>query len=123
MDTSSSIDFEISFFEALIKEKPDYVDALIPLAESYTRKGLYEKGLEIDRRLARLCPKDAAVFYNLACSYALLFKREEALAAIKTALELGYRDFDHMKKDSDLEILQRDPEFVVLVERYKVRKS
>jgi len=121
MDTSSSVDFEIKFFEKLVEEKPDFVDALIPLAESYTRKGMYEKGLVIDERLTELCPDDSTVFYNLACSLALLERRDEAFKIIEKALDLGYRDFDHMRQDSDLESLQGDPSFVNLIERYKTR--
>ena len=37
------LDFEISFFERLVKKDPDFVDALIPLAEAYTRKGFTKR--------------------------------------------------------------------------------
>lgn len=115
MDDSRSIDFEISFFEKLVREKPDYIDGLIPLAEAYTKKGLYEKGLAIDKRLAALRREDPIVHYNLACSYALLAKKKDAIKALKQSLRLGYNDFDHMKKDPDLKNLHQDPEFQKLL--------
>ena len=37
------LDFEISFFGGIVRRRPDYVEALIPLAEAYTRKGLRER--------------------------------------------------------------------------------
>ena len=104
-------DFEIVFYEGVIRMRPDYVDALIPLAEAYTRKGLYQKGLEIDKRLSRLCKNDAVVHYNLACSFALVGEKEKAFLTLKRAIALGYRDFEHMRKDMDLKSLQGDPEF------------
>lgn len=108
-------DFEISFFERLVKEKPNFIDALIPLAEAYTRKGFYEKGLEIDKRLARLRKNDPVVHYNLACSFALLGKKDEAFLTLARAIEVGYNDFDHLKRDSDLISLHGDPRFQELL--------
>lgn len=105
------VDFEISFYEGLIHEKPDYVEALIPLAEAYTQKGLYQKGLLIDKRLAKLCPEDSTVFYNLACSYALTGKKSQALETLKKAISLGYDDWQHLRKDHDLKSLVGDPQF------------
>jgi len=104
-------DFELSFFERLVKNNPNFVDALIPLAEVYTRKGLYEKGLKIDKKLARLKKEDPMVHYNLACSLALVGEKDAALSVLERAVELGYHDFDHMKKDSDLKILREDSRF------------
>ena len=68
---SNDLDFEISFLEGVLKHRPNYIDALAPLAEAYTRRGFFEKGLEIDKRLAFLCQDDPVVHYNLACSYVL----------------------------------------------------
>ena len=108
---SDDLDFEISFFERLVREKPDYVDALFPLAEAYTRKGFYEKGLEIDRRLSVLRRNDPGVFYNLACSLALVGLKEDALKVLGKAIELGYADFNHLRKDPDLKTLHQEPQF------------
>lgn len=108
------LDFEIRFYEGILKKRPRYVDALMPLADAYTRKGLYEKGLEIDKRLSIICKDDPVVFYNLACSYALVGKRKEALKTVKKSVKLGYDDFKHMRRDKDLECLFGDPEFEAL---------
>ena len=110
-------DFELTFFERLVKNNPDFIDALIPLAEVYTHKGMYDKGLKIDQKLARLKKKDPTIHYNLACSLALVGEKEDALLALEHSIRLGYRDFDHMKKDSDLKILREDPRFKSLVSK------
>ena len=114
-------DFEISFFERLAKENPDFVDALIPLAESYTKKGLYDKGLQIDKRLARLRKNDPIVHYNLACSFALVGKKDEAITALRRAIRLGYSDFEHLKRDPDLKILRDDSRFVSLLAKKSIQ--
>ena len=105
------LDFEISFFERLVKKDPDFVDALIPLAEAYTRKGFHEKALAIDERLVKLRREDPIVYYNLACSYALLGRKEDAFQALEQAVKAGYEDFEHLKRDSDLKSLREDARF------------
>lgn len=109
------LDFEISFFEGIVRRRPDYVEALIPLAEAYTRKGRREDGLRIDERLSRLCKDDPIVYYNLACSLALVERVEEALKALRKAVRLGYRDYAYMRKDPDLRSLASHPEFKKIV--------
>ena len=105
------LDFEISFFGGIVRRRPDYIEALIPLAEAYTRKGLREQGLRIDQRLSRLCKDDPIVYYNLACSLALAERTEDAIQALHKAIRLGYRDFTYMKKDPDLHSLALHPTF------------
>jgi tetratricopeptide (TPR) repeat protein len=111
MKHKTNADFDISFYEGVVKRSPNYIEALIPLAEAYTRKGLFDKGLEIDRRLATLCKDDPIIYYNLGCSYALVGKNKEALKALKKAIQLGYDDFRHMRKDADLKPLHGEPAF------------
>ncbi len=101
-NNKNKMNFEIEFFEKLIEEKTDFVDVLIPLAEAYTKAGAYSKGLAVDKRLSELRPDDAIVHYNLACSFSLTGKINEAIEALKKAVELGYDDFDYMDIDQDL---------------------
>lgn len=115
----STLDFEILFYERLVREKPDFVDALIPLAEAYTKKKLYGKGLAVDERLAGLCKDDPTVHYNLACSLALVGRKKEAVGALRKALRLGYDDRAHLMSDSDLKSLHGEPEFQALVNAKK----
>ncbi len=110
-------DFELYFFERLVKDNPNFVDGLIPLAEVYTRKRMYQEGLKIDKKLARLRKLDPMIHYNLACSFALVGEKEEALIVLKHAIKLGYQDLDYMRKDSDLRSLHNDPRFKSLISR------
>ncbi len=96
------LDFELAFYEKLLGAYPDFIDVLIPLGDAYTRRGLHEKGLEIDLRLAHLRAHDPLIWYNLACSYSLLSRLDEGLDALRRAVELGYSDFEHLRRDPDL---------------------
>ncbi|MBI4971421.1 MAG: hypothetical protein HZC17_06245 [Candidatus Omnitrophica bacterium] len=104
---NEQIHFEINLFETLLTEKPHYTDALIALADLYTKVGEIKKGLLLDERLATLCPEDDTIFYNLACSYSLTGQLKKAYIAVKKAVKLGYEDFEHLAHDSDLEPLRK----------------
>jgi tetratricopeptide (TPR) repeat protein len=108
------LEFEIRFFEGVTRRDPDFIDALQILGDAYTKAGRWEKGLKVDKRLARLCPDNPLVFYNLACSYSLMSHLDEAFAALRKAVHLGYRDTKWMTKDPDLENLRKDSRFEAL---------
>ena len=121
MSSQEDLDFEISFYEQLLKKKPDFTNALIALGDAYTRKGRYKDGLEIDQRLVKLKPDDATVHYNLACSYSLLKMADPCISALRKAIHLGYHDFVFMQKDPDLEFIRKDPRFKEIFSEHKKR--
>ena len=116
------LDVRIGFIEGIVRRDPAYVDALQLLGDHYTARGRYDEGLEVDERLARLDPKNALVFYNLACSYSLTDQFDRAAAALKRAFELGYRDFNWLARDPDLRKLRKHPiyeELTEVIRRFK----
>lgn len=116
------LDVRIGFIEGIVRRDPAYVDALQLLGDHYTERGRYDEGLEVDERLARLDPKNALVFYNLACSYSLTDQFDRAAAALKRAFELGYRDFNWLARDPDLRKLRKHPiyeELTEVIRRFK----
>ena len=115
----NQLDFEIDFFEGVLKRYPDYVDVLRVLGNLLTLKGRYAEGLTLDRRLVQLRPDDALAHYNLACSYALLKRPDHALKTLRRAVELGYRDFRFMREDRDLESIRHDPRFRQLLREFE----
>lgn len=117
--TADDLDFEIEFCEGLLEKNENFLQALILLGDLYTRRGFHDKGLMVDERLAQLQPEEPIIFYNLACSYSLLNRVDEALATIKKAIALGYHDFRHLGQDRDLENLFKDTRFREYLTRLK----
>ena len=114
----SQLDFELEFFERILEHNPDFVDVLRVHGNNLTAKGHYARGLETDRRLAELRPKDPLAHYNLACTYSLLQMKDSAIVSLDTSLKLGYQDFEHMLRDPDLEHVRTDARFISLLGRY-----
>jgi tetratricopeptide (TPR) repeat protein len=118
-DKAHDVAFEITFFESVLRREPDYVDVVELLGGLYTQQGRIADGLKMDRKLVKLQPDNATAHYNLACSLALSQRKSDALRSLRRAVHLGYRDFDWMHQDPDLEELKSHPEFLTLLDQLK----
>ena len=113
--------FEIQFFESILRRNPQDSDVVEILGGLYTKEGRIDDGLKMDRKLVRLLPDNATAHYNLACSLALKKRRPEALRCLERAIDLGYRDVDWMLQDPDLDALKKHPAFIALADAMKAR--
>ncbi len=101
-------DYDIRFLEDLLARVGEAPDILTHLGYLYTQARRHRDALAVDQRLVALRPRDPIAFYNLACSYAILGKVNRGFDALKRSVSLGYRDLEHMQKDTDLENLRND---------------
>ena len=122
-DEKRNLDVEISFMEGVVRKDPDYIEALQILGDNYTKRGRFVDGLKIDEQLATLRPSDPTVLYNLACSYSLTGRAEDAVAMLERALAAGYNDFKWMSQDPDLEALRKHPHYDRVRAKIKTAKS
>ena len=53
--------------------------------------------------------------YNIACSYALLGDKEQALKWLEKSIDMGFPDLSHVQTDADLKALHDDSRFKELV--------
>ena len=82
-------------YEAAIKEFKVLTEKLMP---GYTR---------------------AACFYNIACAYLQLGNKEQGLLNLAQAIKEGFRDYEHCKKDKDLDSVRNHPLFKYLTKLLK----
>jgi tetratricopeptide (TPR) repeat protein len=115
--------FLVEFYEVVTRRQPDNLEALAEFAQALTRQGHWERGLELDRRLARILPEDPTIQYNLSCSLALTQRTLESLEALEQAIVLGYDDVDYLLDDPDLESLRRHTRFQELVRRLRLSNA
>jgi predicted esterase len=96
------------------EEGPEEEDQFAKLAnevrDAFAQKK-YDVAAEKCRKQMALVPKHPNPPYNLACALARLGKKEDALAALAKAVELGFDDADHMKVDEDLASLREEKDF------------
>jgi tetratricopeptide (TPR) repeat protein len=112
------LDFEIEFYTRILAAVPDFADALRAQACNLTTKGRLQDGLVVDEKLVAVRPTDPTAHYNLACRYALLKQRDKAITTLRKAVELGYRDFEFIQEDHDLDSIRKDPRFRKLIREF-----
>jgi tetratricopeptide (TPR) repeat protein len=113
----NEVDLDIEMCESVLSTNAEHFESLVLLGDAYTRKGEFNKGLELDLRLSRMRPDNKNIRYNLACSYALTGQVEKAVSSLRKAVDLGYNDATHLREDHDLDAIRNDPRFVSLLDR------
>lgn len=113
--------FCLEFCSSILDRRPEQFEALEMAANHYTQLGYYVDGLVLDERLATLCPDDPGVLYNIACSFALVGRVDDAILALSRAVKNGYVNHSHMAKDDDLKSLRDDERFLQLLQLMRAR--
>ncbi|NDV83094.1 transglutaminase domain-containing protein [Bacteroides sp. 51] len=79
---------------------------------------LSETELEDYRPILRMLK--ASTYYNQACTYSLLNQKKQALSAFEKAIEFGYSEYQHAKKDRDLDNIRKEKKFTLLMDKLRV---
>lgn len=66
-------------------------------------------------------PDDSGNYYDMACLYSRMGKLDEAVDALRTAFEKGYRRFPHIENDDDLDPIRSLPSFIELMDEYRLK--
>lgn len=78
--------------------------------EAITRRDL-ARSEAMFKRCVQLFPQQAVSYYNLACTYSLGERTDEAVQMLRAAFERGFVDLAHMSRDMDLDPIRRTPAF------------
>jgi Tfp pilus assembly protein PilF len=86
---------------------------------NYFYNGEYDNALKDLKMVVEINPDVPDGYYNLACYYSVTNNAEAAFANLEKAFQLGYNNYDHVEKDTDLNGIRSKPEFNKLFEKYK----
>lgn len=114
-DNNDSPEFQINFFESVLKKVPDYIEVIEILGCLYTDIGQIDNGLKMDLKAVKLMPLNPTSHYNLACSQALKGQTLKAIESLKKSIALGYDDLEWMLQDDDLISLHGHIKFEALI--------
>lgn len=70
-------------------------------------------------KIIEMDPEDPDIWYDKACLYALMGRCDDAVAALRVALEKGYRSFLHIEYDDDMDPIRDRDDFKSLIAQYK----
>jgi tetratricopeptide (TPR) repeat protein len=77
----------------------------------------YEEAIRAYYVVLKARPDDSNANYNMACACALLGKKESAISFLERAVEAGFVDFTHIRRDRDLDSLRHEERYRLLLAR------
>ena len=92
----------------------------------YARTGEFDKGLENlqnSLRMAKSNYEKSSVLYSFANYFALKEDKELAVSYLKKAIELGFRQYEHLESDSDFIKIKDYQPFMDLKNELKVKTA
>ncbi len=88
---------------------------------AYFHLGEREKAIAFQDSILVKYGDDMGNYYNAACLYSLMGEKEKSLECLRKSLELGYRNFHHIRRDRDLNNVRDTEEFKAMVEEYETK--
>ena len=105
----------LNVYPRYFMQHPDDARAHMLYANSLVRAGKIEEAKKESAKAIELNPNDPLMQYNVACFYSLLNDKKIAVEAIKNAFKAGYADYEWIKRDTDLDNIRHEPEFIELL--------
>ena len=105
-----------ALWEKIVKANPVEVRYWNQLGNAYYSGKNYANAIKAYEKVLEIggTPSSYAA-YNIACNYALLGEKEQALKWLEKALDSGFPDLMHVQSDTDLQGLRSDARFQKLV--------
>jgi adenylate cyclase len=86
-------------------------------AANFAAMGEKAKAIEWANLALRSSADEPMVYYNAACTFAVLDEHDRAVDLLERAVQLGWGDRAWILHDSDLASLREEPRFVSLLQR------
>ena len=102
-----------------IKIAPNYTIPHQSLAYIYWKKNP-KKAIRFLLNMSEKYPNDPDIFYNISCLYAKSKKKKSALRYLRYSLVKGFKNLEHIRKDSDLKCIHKDKRFKRLLKIFTI---
>lgn len=117
---SHEYDIAIREFTEAIAQYPQYVMAYNDRAAAYIRQNKFDKAKDDLNKALAINPHNPITYYNTAALYALQKQSAPALEYLDKALVLGFKDYDYLRTDPDLNNIRKNTEFRKILDRHGV---
>lgn len=108
-------DGAIATYRSLVAQDANDTAAWMGLARALHSAKRYEEAIPAFERAAQSSEQRGPAWFNIACAYALLGRREQAIDAAVRAVEAGFRTRHFFEHDDDLNAVREDPRFQALL--------
>jgi tetratricopeptide (TPR) repeat protein len=104
-------------YQKALHHHKEFREALINLSTAYMKSKMFDKAWETLQAGQKQFPKAALIDYNLACYFSLTENLEPGLSALQTAVEKGYKQFNQIENDPDLNNLRQSSNYRVWIKK------
>ncbi|MDA0691840.1 MAG: tetratricopeptide repeat protein [Nitrospinae bacterium] len=93
-------------YQKALRHNREFQETYINLSTTYFRAKKFDEALKTLQELEQINASNPLLHYNLACYYSLTNQPEASLDALKNAVGFGYKNFQEIQTDPDLESLR-----------------
>jgi serine/threonine protein kinase/Tfp pilus assembly protein PilF len=105
----------IERMDVYLSKNPDDARAHMYNAIHLAAVNRKDEAKDAGKKALELNPGDSLMMYNAACLYARLGDNKLAITTLKNAIAAGQQDFEWIKRDSDLESIRNEHEYIELM--------
>ena len=98
-------------YERALRHNEKFKEALINLSTAYMKIKFFDKALETLQAGQNQFPQEPLFDYNFACYYSLKENPGPGLLALQQALKKGFKQFEQIESDTDLNNLRQSDEY------------
>lgn len=95
----------------------------VRLGNSLLEDGQPERAMEQYSMALKKQPENRVALYNMACSYSLMNKVDQAVKWLRKAIDAGYDDAEWMANDTDLDNIREHPKFKDMLRELRVKEQ
>jgi len=105
----------LAAYPQYLLKHPDDARAHLLYAIVLARNGNLKKAKSEADTAIDLNPNDPIMLYNSACFYSQIGEKKLAVESLKNSIAAGHEDYEWFKRDTDLEPIRNEPEYIELM--------
>ena len=105
----------IDVYVRYLSQHPDDSRGHMYYATDLVQVGRIDDAKAEAQKAMELSPDDPLMLYNAACFYSQLGESQSAMNAHKNAIAVGYENYEWAKRDTDLDNIRNEPEYIELM--------
>ena len=109
------LQFLLKLYPKYLLKQPDDARAHMFFAIDLAMEGKTKEAKAEAAKALELDPTDPLMQYNASCFYARVGEKHLALESLKNSVATGYEYYEWIKRDSDLDSIRNEPEYIELM--------
>jgi TolB-like protein/Tfp pilus assembly protein PilF len=112
---NETVQKSLKFYPEYLTRHPDDARAHVFYAMDLATAKQFDKAKSETAKAIELNPTDILMLYNVACFYSVMDEKQMAIETLKKAITAGYKAYDWMERDVDLDNIRNEPEYIELM--------